>query len=556
MLIDGIFCSQAIDKTGELLIVDGVDLSSFKSGKGGVNFEHRSGIKGTPLDVIGKVTYAHKILVPGDCENDRQKWFYNQTKLPCIYGIIRLFDESGHPGAIAVAAMVRDAKEHDEPLSIGFSIEGETLERDPHDPKILAQTIARDVAVTLKPCAASCVADLLEDQRAKPSAETMGKSEMVRRDVEISPTLAKAFTVSGAGAAPGALVGGAALSKEDRIKKAVPSPVKLEGAVAGLQASLAGASDHPRVVELSSKDGQRIGRYASHRGALHHLEDPHGSLSKWIPEGPLDESLVSRISALESDPRINARVEGSEPEPQAPFEPLAKDPPEKTAAPSYPQPRNPNGVWHYHRKGETQPHVLESRDGSYHLDGRPVPEFVLKLMLANVGAGSAKIAHLPSIKKSEGSAELPDEDSTVRGVGNLASLKATAGKPGVWASVGVRDVDGLSKTHGVKAVEGGVRSVGEILRDAADTVGGKVFRGRAGSYAVHLPSYEHGLRWMHALREGVKKMVPLGGADVPSIEIGLGTDHAAAEQARSRTEAGRGLSAHSDVQGKQGQIPI
>ena len=41
MLIDGIFASEAIDSSGEILDVKGADITDFEDGKGVLNFEHR-----------------------------------------------------------------------------------------------------------------------------------------------------------------------------------------------------------------------------------------------------------------------------------------------------------------------------------------------------------------------------------------------------------------------------------------------------------------------------------------------------------------------------------
>jgi hypothetical protein len=169
MIIDGIFASQALDSSAEVLDIEGADISTLAQ-DGVLNWEHRGDQApgASPNDIVGKVVYAKKIFKREDCENERQAKFYDTVKLPIIYGIARLADEAGHPGAVAAAAFIRDQIAHKEPLVLRFSIEGSTLHKDGNK---LTSTVCRRVALTAKPCNRSAISDVLHDPAGKPAKE-------------------------------------------------------------------------------------------------------------------------------------------------------------------------------------------------------------------------------------------------------------------------------------------------------------------------------------------------------------------------------------------------
>jgi hypothetical protein len=164
--IDGIATSEHIDSSGELLIIENHDISDLIEGKGVLNFEHSNKAD----DIIGAIIYAKKILKKSDCENDRQRKYWDTVEKPFVYIIGELYDDEEHPGAIAVAAMVRYYAKKSEKLLTGFSIEGATLERDDY---ILAESVGRRVACTLRPCNKTAIAGLLEDPKAKSIAKSI-----------------------------------------------------------------------------------------------------------------------------------------------------------------------------------------------------------------------------------------------------------------------------------------------------------------------------------------------------------------------------------------------
>ncbi len=218
MILFGIFASEAIDKSGEVLKVSGADISDLQEGRGVVNFEHRGGAESTPAELVGKVVYARKLYKPEDATNEHERRCWDKVQLPMIVGAVRLFDDSGHEGAKALAAIIRDGKAHNEPILLGFSIEGQTAARDDRNKQVLASTICRGVAITARPCNASCTLDILQDALATQKSERNrlgGWSVYETADPEVPEDLAKALTAGGSMAAPGAHV-------QDLEKKAPP----------------------------------------------------------------------------------------------------------------------------------------------------------------------------------------------------------------------------------------------------------------------------------------------------------------------------------------------
>lgn len=250
MVLDGIAASEAIDSSGEILDVDGCDISSLEEGQGVLNWEHRGEDSpgSGPGDVVGKIVYARKIMKRTDAEDDRQQMYWDMIRLPYVYIIARLFDGSGHKNAAELAAIIRDYKANGEPILVRYSIEGSTLEKDGNK---LKRSVARRVAATIKPCNRSCHSDVLEDpnnpqgskkyddepkdvleEAAKselphPNYTRLGGSYEVECDPEIGDELSltramlklkllkKAIAAGVPSAAPSQLTQGEALQRED-----------------------------------------------------------------------------------------------------------------------------------------------------------------------------------------------------------------------------------------------------------------------------------------------------------------------------------------------------
>lgn len=159
-ILDGIAASEHLDSSGESLSIEGMDISSLGGPDSILNWEHNSKTK--PSQVVGKVTFAKKLLKAADAKTKREKYFWNKVKKPMVYIKAELFDGIGHSGAQDVAAMLKyknKDKGEDSRLVVGFSIEGGKMEKKG---MVVTKSIARDVAITVKPCNKICDAELIE----------------------------------------------------------------------------------------------------------------------------------------------------------------------------------------------------------------------------------------------------------------------------------------------------------------------------------------------------------------------------------------------------------
>lgn len=163
-IIDGIAASEHIDSSGESLSIEGMDISSLGGPDSILNWEH--GSKDRPGQVVGKVTFARKIMKKEDAKSQREQYFWNKAKKPFVYIKAELFDGLGHSGAEDVAAMLKyknKDKGEDSRLVVGFSIEGGKIEKKG---MFVTKSIARDVAITIKPCNKICDAEVIEGEVA------------------------------------------------------------------------------------------------------------------------------------------------------------------------------------------------------------------------------------------------------------------------------------------------------------------------------------------------------------------------------------------------------
>lgn len=261
--IDGIAASQAIDTSGESIIIENLDISSLQEGTAELIYEHKSPKDpgASPLDILGAITFAKKIFKESDCDNARERMYWKQIELPFLYIQAELFDN--HPGSEALAAIIRWYHKRKLPILMRYSIDGNTLKRNDKNPNVLESCIARSVAITVRPCNQSCVSGVLEDDleaHQDGKVEEVSKSgsfmsrlpgvecwfmpeigdpmQMIKNEQEfISETeeLEKAVTAGGYDMAPTMLTGGSAQQKEDFAKG---DAFKRKRAVRQLQASV------------------------------------------------------------------------------------------------------------------------------------------------------------------------------------------------------------------------------------------------------------------------------------------------------------------------------
>jgi len=145
--IDCVAGSEIRDSQGEILSVEGADISALEAGTGIWSDNHSRGF----FNTLGRITYGKKIFKEEDCEDDRQRYYWNQIKAPYIYAKGILYSDDDHPNAKAAAAILRNIHKTDSPLKIKASVEGGIVSRGIKDPRFLAHTVVRGVALTFSP---------------------------------------------------------------------------------------------------------------------------------------------------------------------------------------------------------------------------------------------------------------------------------------------------------------------------------------------------------------------------------------------------------------------
>lgn len=147
LFIDMCAGSELKDTQGETLSVEGADISELENGNGRLNDNHGKGF----FNSIGRVTTAKKIFKAEDCDNERQKYYWEKIKAPYIYVAGELYNDEDHPNAKAAAAILRNIHREDVPLKMKASVEGGVISRGINDPSRLARTKIHSVALTFTP---------------------------------------------------------------------------------------------------------------------------------------------------------------------------------------------------------------------------------------------------------------------------------------------------------------------------------------------------------------------------------------------------------------------
>jgi len=166
--IDMIAGSQLRDTQGEMLDVEGADISELIAGNGRLNDNHGKGF----FNSIGRVTNAKKIFKREDCENTRHEYYWDKVKAPYIYVEGELYNDEEHPNAIAAAAILRNIHKTDIPLKIKASVEGGVVARGIKDPNHLARTKIHSIALTFTPANQATLVEPLNLQKSDSTWET------------------------------------------------------------------------------------------------------------------------------------------------------------------------------------------------------------------------------------------------------------------------------------------------------------------------------------------------------------------------------------------------
>jgi hypothetical protein len=167
LYIDCVAGSQLRDTQGEMLSVEGCDISALQNGTAKWTDNHGKGF----FNNIGRITSGKKIFKAEDCENDRQRYYWEKIKAPFIYASGYLYNDEDHPNAKAAAAVVRNIHRADCPLKMKASVEGGVIARGLADPSLLARTKLHGVALTLTPANNATLVEPINLEKASMDLE-------------------------------------------------------------------------------------------------------------------------------------------------------------------------------------------------------------------------------------------------------------------------------------------------------------------------------------------------------------------------------------------------
>ena len=179
--IDMIAGSQLRDTQGEMLSVEGADISELEAGRGRFNDNHGKGF----FNSVGRVTSAKKIYGPDDFTDPRHEYFWDKVKAPYIYVRGYLYDDEDHGNAKAAAAILRNIHKSDTPLKLKASVEGGVVQRGLKDETLLARTKIHSVALTFTP---ANNATLVEPYQMEKSADTEADMLLIKSVMHLAQT--------------------------------------------------------------------------------------------------------------------------------------------------------------------------------------------------------------------------------------------------------------------------------------------------------------------------------------------------------------------------------
>src|SRR6202142_1149161 len=376
----------------------------------------------------------------------------------------------------------------------------------------------------------------------------------------------------------------------------------------------------PCVYKLFYKvDGQEYiaGRFMLYNNKLVHLEDYYGLLNRFLPEGPLDFSLVSQIYYLRNGSQT--RIE-TDPTPLG-IENPDPVPAEISEAVTRPQTRPPS-VFDYMRSGMDTPHVFEINNGVYYLDGNKLTDPEVKTIYANAKNGVATLryrqpvdqlgkmeAFLTNLIKAEGEIDPASALSHVRnavaaghlhpdveraltrhlysdprtGHGNKLAWSEfrKQNKPGAHVALDINGFKNINDAFSHDVGDQAIKTFFGHVHDAANEVApgaNKIFTPSGDEGYLHFPSQEHASKFARALTQRLEATPPIHGVHKLSTTIGFGDTPENADKASLMAKEQKYLPgqegkhprekkgkfpvgqipnlAHSLVPGREGPVPI
>jgi hypothetical protein len=156
-VIDGIGASEALDTSGEIVDVKGIDITSLVGGV--FNWEHK---KDLPTQVVGKILKAKKIFGPDDCENEREAYFWAKCQVPFVYVLGELLDDYTDVAKHLAGIFKYDFDHRNQTAKniVSFSIEWAKIP-GAVDGMRITRSIARKVTICVDPANQTAAAEMI-----------------------------------------------------------------------------------------------------------------------------------------------------------------------------------------------------------------------------------------------------------------------------------------------------------------------------------------------------------------------------------------------------------
>lgn len=201
--VRGLASTQGMDQQGETIIQKGIDLTPIDKKKGILNWDHQKGPENTIGLLDGYKKGSKGLYVEG-------RLFKNHTKAKAVREIMESLGD-GDRGRI------------------GLSVEGQILERDKTNPKIIKKCRINAVALTMNPVNTDTFADLVKSMNSADEVEFDSTEDHIKEEHQdeamftagqVLQIVQKALGVGGGGlAAPNTRTGGDALAQESMDSK-------------------------------------------------------------------------------------------------------------------------------------------------------------------------------------------------------------------------------------------------------------------------------------------------------------------------------------------------
>lgn len=149
--IMGIASTEAPDEVGEIIVQDGIDWHYFLK-RGFLNLEHKAG----PEFVMGQPEAVQKTSHKGYAATMLKGYLYSNK--PAVKSLVETMDAMKKAGA---------------DRTIGLSVEGQVVERDRVNPKIIKRSKVLNVSITSSPCNADATMEII-----KSMVENIEKNEV------------------------------------------------------------------------------------------------------------------------------------------------------------------------------------------------------------------------------------------------------------------------------------------------------------------------------------------------------------------------------------------